>query len=103
MAQVNTQQITTSTTAAALVAADASRTDLYITNEDSSIVVRVGDSTVEKTGGTAANIGLAIMPGQTLPIISAQQGGASPAAAAWYVIADSGTPKVSVLEYGDFS
>lgn len=103
MAQVNTQQVTATTTAGALVAADASRTDLYITNEDLAIIVRVGDATVEKTGGTAANIGLAIMPGQTLSIVSAPMGGAQPAAAAWYVISDSGSPKVSVLEYGDFS
>lgn len=103
MAQVNTQQITTSTTAGVLVAADASRTDLYITNEDLAIIVRVGDSSVDKNGGTAGAIGLAIMPGQTLTIVSAQQGGANPAAAAWYVISDSGSPKVSVLEYGDFS
>lgn len=103
MPQVNTKQASASTTAAQLVAADASRTDLYITNEDSAIIVRVGDSTVDKSGGTAAAIGIAIMPGQTLPIVSAQQGGANPAAAEWYVISDSGTPKVSVLEYGDFS
>lgn len=103
MAAVNTKQVATSTTAAQLVAADYSRTALYITNEDAAIVVRIGDATVDKTGGTAANIGLAIMPGATLPIISAQQGGQNPAAQEFYVIADSGTPKVSVLELGDFS
>lgn len=103
MPQVNTKRGTASTTAALLVALDASRTDLLITNEDSSIIIRVGDATVTNAGGTAADAGLAIMPGATLPLISAPQGGSIIAASEWYVISDSGTPAYSVLEYGDFS
>ncbi len=103
MPQVNTKRGTASTTAAPLAALDASRTNLYITNEDSSIIIRVGDSTVTNAGGAAAEAGLAIMPGETLPLISAPQAGSIVAAAEWYVISDSGTPAYSVLEYGDFS
>jgi len=103
MPQVNTRRGTATTTAAQLVAADSSRTDLLITNEDSAIIIRIGPTGVANSGGTAADVGLAILPGQTLPLIGASQGGSAVAAAEWYVISDSGTPAFSLLEYGDFS
>lgn len=102
MPVINTKRGAASTSAVQLVALDASRTDLYITNEDLSIIIRVGDATLTGTG-TPATCGLAIMPGQTLAIVSAQQGGANPAAQEWWIVSDSGTPAYSVLEYGDFS
>lgn len=102
MPVINTKRGAASTTPGQLVALDASRTDLYVTNEDGAIIIRVGDSSVTGTG-TPATCGLAIMPGQTLPIVSATQGGANPAAQEWWIVSDSGTPAYSVLEYGDFS
>lgn len=93
-----TKLVATSTTAAELVAAAPTRTALYITNEDASITVRIGDSTVENGGGTAANVGLAIMAGDTLVVAGASEEGAPDAKAQFYVIADSGTPNVSVME-----
>lgn len=103
MAQVNTRSDTASTTSELLAAADASRTYLAIRNEDASILIRVGPSDVEIASGTAANVGLGIPAGGLLEIRSDLQNGSAMAAAEWHVIAESGTPRYSVLEYGDFS
>ena len=99
MSSINTRRDTASTAAEVLVARNGRRTDLLVTNEDSSIILRVGDSSVVNAGGTATAVGLAIMPGQTLPLISAPKGGSIIASEDWYIVADSGTPAYSVLEF----
>ena len=85
------------TTATALTTNRNSRTALYLRNQDSSILIRVGDSTVTKAA-TAATAGLGIPAGETLPILSSPQTGATGAQEAWYAIAESGTPVIEVCE-----
>lgn len=99
MAQVNTKQVTTSTTAAQLVPLDSSRQSMRIRNEDATNIVRIGDSTVDKSGGVAANIGYAIPPLGEAVIQSGDGIVGIVAAMEFWIIADAGTPKVSVLEY----
>ena len=100
MATLATKLAAQSTTAAVLVSADTRRQELYIVNEDDTITVRVGPSDIEIVSGTAANVGFAIPPLQTLPLVNGERGSRL-ASAAWYCIADSGTPNVSVLEVTD--
>lgn len=99
MAQINTKRQATSTTAAVLLTANPVREMVRIRNEDATIVVRVGDSTVENAGGTAANVGYAIPALGEIVLGTAGDGQGLSAAMELYVISDSGTPAVSVFEY----
>jgi len=103
VAPIATKRALASTTPGQMVLADASRDDLFVTNEDAAIIIRVGRADVVNASGTAALVGIGIPPGQTLPLISSPQGGSKIAAQEWWIVSDSGTPAYSVLEYGDFS
>lgn len=93
-----TKQLTVSGTATQLVAADPTRSAIYFTNE-SDTIIRIGDSTVDADGGTAADIGLAI-PAGTGPILLAtdRDTSALDATHEFYVIADGSSKKCSVME-----
>lgn len=91
-----TKALATSTTVAVLVAANPRRFALYVCNEDATIAVRIGPSTVTNGGGAIGTRGLRIAAGETLPIVSGPPD--KVASEAFYVISDSGAPVVSVLE-----
>jgi hypothetical protein len=90
-----------STSATQLYSAQQSRRAVIITNEDASLTIRIGPSTVTNSGGTASLTGLAIPAGQTLALGSSQAGNALDASGNIYAIADSGTPAISHIAIDD--
>ena len=92
---------TLSTSATQLYSVQQSRRAVIITNEDASIVIRIGPSTVVNASGTASLAGLAIPAGQTLQLGSSQAGNALDASGDIYAVADSGTPNISSIAISD--
>lgn len=79
-------QVTTSTSAGTVAIARPTRRSVTFTNLDGAITVWVGI-----TGVTTSN-GMRLLPGQSIEKTSV---------VLWQVIADSGTPKVAVLDEYD--
>lgn len=93
---ITTSLETLSTTRALVAAANPRRDTIYFHNENASIGVRVGgsDVTAAATPATAGHLAQS-GPGDPVPFIG------NAAKAAWYAIAESGTPNLQVTQVID--
>ena len=85
-------------TATLVASENANRSGVSFKNEDASIAVRLGPSTVTKAA-TAATAGFKLAAGEELHILSNRAEGANAAGFEWYAISESGTPNLGVLEH----